>query len=183
MARKLLGKLLVRVWQGRRLSGVIVEVEAYYGADDPASRARRGGDLARVMAGECGRALIYGVHGKWLFNVVAHEPGRVGAVLVRALEPREGIDLMYGNRGVRDLRLLTSGPGRLTQALAIDKSLHGRPLYTTRYGLWIEPGIEVSEGEVVRSYRIGVSQDLSVPLRLYIRGNPFVSRARPRRRA
>ncbi|RLF06681.1 MAG: DNA-3-methyladenine glycosylase [Thermoprotei archaeon] len=179
VARRLLGKLLVRMWRGKRLSGVIVEVEAYYGAEDPASRARKGGDLARVMAGECGRALIYGVHGRWLLNVVAHEPGGIGAILIRAIEPREGIELMMENRGVRGLRLLTSGPGRLTQALAIDKSLHGKPLYTTRHGLWIEPGIEVGEAEIARSYRIGVSEDLDEPLRLYIRGSPFVSRAKP----
>ena len=178
VARDLLGKLLVRLWRGERLSGIIVEVEAYYGPEDPASRARRSGNLARVMAGECGRALIYGVHGRWLLNVVAHEPGRIGAVLIRALEPREGVEVMVENRGVRDMRLLTSGPGRLTQALGVDKSFHRKPLYEWRYGLWIEEGIEVPGELVARSYRVGVSKDLDEPLRLYVKGNPFVSKIR-----
>ena len=176
VARRLLGQLLVRLWKDVRISGIIVEVEAYYGSEDPASRASRGGTLAKVMAGECGRALVYGVHGQWLLNVVAHEPGEVGAVLIRALEPLEGIEVMMENRRVRDIRSLTSGPGRLTQALAVDKSFNGKPLYTRNHGLWIEWGCEIRDELIVRSHRVGVREDLNEPMRLYVKDNPFVSR-------
>ncbi|MCD6341433.1 MAG: DNA-3-methyladenine glycosylase [Thaumarchaeota archaeon] len=176
VARELLGKILVRVINGRRLSCMIVEVEAYYGPEDPASRARKGGDLRRVMLGDVGVALIYGIHRQWLLNVVAHGEGEPGAVLIRSGEPLEGIELMRKFRGVDDLRLLTSGPGRLTRAMRIDKSLHGKPVYVRDHGLWIEEGEEVSPRIVERSHRIGVSEDLPIPLRFYVKGNAYVSR-------
>jgi len=174
VAKKLLGKLLVRMYYGKRLSGIIVETEAYYGREDPASRARRGGDLARVMHGEPGHALVYGVHRNWLFNIVAHEEGEVGAVLIRAIEPLEGIEVMKKLRKVNDLRKLTNGPGKLTKALAIDKSFHKLPVYTTKHGLWVEDYMDVKE--VVVSKRIGVTEDLDIPLRFYVKGNRFVSK-------
>ena len=179
VAVKLLGKLLVRVYRGERLSGKIVETEAYYGVEDPASRARRGGNLAQMIYGDVGVALIYGVHRQWLLNVVAHSPGEAGAVLIRAVEPVEGVETMKKLRRALELQLLTSGPGRLTRAMAIDKKLHGKPVYTTAHGLWIEGGEEISERQVAVSHRIGVTEDLPVPLRFYIKGNPFVSRKTP----
>ena len=176
VARRLLGKLLVRVYRGVRLSGMIVEVEAYYGVEDPASRARRVGDLAKVIYGDVGVALVYGIHRQWLLNIVAHPPNRAGAVLIRAVEPIEGIEVMKRLRGVDDVKLLTSGPGRLTRAMAIDKSFHRKPIYTDEHGLWIEHFKEISESQIARSFRIGVSEDLPTPLRFYVKGNPFVSR-------
>ena len=178
VARKLLGKLLVRLYRGRRLSGIIVETEAYFGPEDPASRARRGGDLARVMSSTPGVALVYGIHRQWLLNVVAHEEGGVGAVLIRALQPVEGIEVMKRLRKTEDLRMLTSGPGRLTRALAVDKSFHGKPLYRLETGLWIEEGEEVDDSRVARDWRVGVTSDLDEPYRFYIRDSPFVSRAK-----
>lgn len=175
-ARRLLGKLLVRVVEGRRLSCMIVETEAYYGPEDPASRARRGGDLRRVMSGAVGVALIYGIHRQWLLNIVAHEAGEYGAVLIRSGEPIEGIDLMKRPRGADDLRLLTVGPGRLTQAMRIDKSLHGKPIYTKDHGLWIEDYREIPADRVGRGWRIGVSEDLPTPLRFYVKDSKFISR-------
>jgi len=178
VAERLLGALLVRVYRGVRLSGVIVEVEAYYGSWDPASRAYKSmrGDLARTLYGDVGLALVYGVHKQWLLNVVAHREGDGGAVLIRAIEPLEGIDLMAKLRGVRDLRSLTNGPGRLTRALAVDKSFHKKPLYEETYGLWIEEGFTIDESRIARSKRIGVSKDLDEPLRFYVKDNPYVSR-------
>ncbi len=175
VARELLGKLVVR-FLSRRVSCMIVETEAYYGPEDPASRARRGGDLAKVMAGDVGVALIFGVHGNWLLNVVAHEPDNVGAILIRACEPIEGIEVMIKNIGVNDVKSLTNGPGKLSRALAIDKRFHGLPLYTREHGLWIEYFKDVGNDEIVRSYRVGVSKDLPVKLRFYIKGNPYVSK-------
>ena len=79
-------------------------------------------------------------------------------------------------RGVNDLRMLTTGPGRLTRAMAIDKSLHGKPVYTIAYGLWIEKNEETPSDLIGRSRRIGVSEDLPTPLRFYIRNSGYVSR-------
>lgn len=181
VAIELLGQRLVRMYEGIRLSGIIVETEAYYGRWDPASRARRSlrGDLAQTLYGEVGCALVYGVHRQWLLNVVAHPDGDGGAVLIRAIEPCEGLEVMASSTGVRDFHSIANGPGKLTKALMIDKSFHKKPLYTTDYGLWIEEGVRVSPSNVARSRRIGVSKDLPQELRFYISGSPCVSRKRP----
>ncbi len=169
VAVDLLGKILVRQIPTKRLSCMIVETEAYYGPGDPASRARKGGDLRKVMFGEPGVALIYGVHGRWLLNVVAHRPGEAGAVLIRAAQPLEGVELMKRFRKISDTGLLMSGPGRLTEAMRIDKSFHGKPVYIRRHGLWIEEGPTIPSSLIGRSHRIGVSRDLPVPLRFYLK--------------
>jgi DNA-3-methyladenine glycosylase len=175
VARDLLGKILIRRLHGEALGGILVETEAYYGTQDPASRAYRGRKrYNEIMWGEVGRAFIYNVHNSWLFNVVAHKPGEIGAILIRALEPTMGVDVMKVNRPVENLREMTSGPGKLTRALKIDKSLNG-------VDLTIENG-EVRivnnelEFEVVSTHRIGVTRDLENELRFIIRGNRFVSR-------
>ncbi len=176
VARRLLGKVLVRAIDGRKLACMITETEAYYGSDDPASRARRGGDLRRIMLSDVGVALVYGIHRQWLLNVVAHKAGEPGAILIRGGEPLEGIDLMKKFRGVEDLRLLTIGPGRLTKAMKIGKEFHGKPLYVRDHGLWIEKGEDISSKRIARSFRIGVSKDLPTPLRFYIKDSRYVSR-------
>ncbi len=178
VAQDLLGALIVRAYGGTRLACMIVETEAYYGVEDPASRARRGGDLAKTLYGDVGVALIYGIHRQWLFNIVAHGEGSGGAVLIRAAEPIEGAEVMMKLRRTRDLRNLMSGPGKLTRALAIDKYFHKKPVYVRDYGLWLERGLRISDEDVVRTHRIGVTADLEKPLRFYIRGNPHVSRSK-----
>ncbi len=180
VARDLLGKLLVRDVDGVRLSGIIIEVEAYFGSEDPASRARKGGDLRRTLYGECGLALVYGIHTHWMLNVVAHEDGAGGAVLFRAIEPVEGVDHMMRFRGLGSLsnvKLLTSGPGRLTRALRVDKSFHKTPMYVRRAnGLWVEDvGLRVSDDDIVRDFRVGVTEDLDEPFRFYLASSNFVS--------
>lgn len=180
VAIELLGKILVRILNGSYLKGIIVETEAYYGEGDPASRARGGMKRYNMpMWGEPGRAFVYMVHGNWLLNVVAHEPGGVGAVLIRALEPLEGIGMMAANRGTSDIRALTSGPGKLTRALRIDGSMNHLDLTSTESPLFIINGKRIDSSEVGRSHRIGVSMDLSEELRFFIRGNKFVSRRNP----
>lgn len=175
VARDLLGKRLVRRWDGEVLEGVLVETEAYYGLRDPASRAFHGmKNYNRPMWGEPGRVFIYNVHRYWMFNVVAHEPGEVGAVLIRALEPTGGIDIMLRNRPVGDLRGLTSGPGRLTTALAIDRGLNGVDVTAESSPIFIAAGD--GDFEVGRSHRRGVRRDLEEELRFFIKGNRFVSR-------
>ncbi len=181
VARDLLGKLLVRVIQERRLSGVIVETEAYFGVEDPASRARRGGDLARTLYGDVGLALVYGIHRQWLLNVVAHEEGKGGAVLIRAIEPVEGIDVMIKNRPVRNITELTNGPGKLTKALLIDKSFHKKPLYSRDYGLFIEYYTYDKELIIERDFRVGVSNDLDEPYRFFIANSKYISKRKVRK--
>lgn len=175
VARELLGKLLILESQGGVLGGVVVETEAYYGLEDPASRAYRGmKDYNRLMWGEPGRVFIYNVHRYWMLNIVAHEDGGVGAVLIRALEPTHGVAVMMGNRPVRDARQLTSGPGKLTVALDIDRRLMGadvtRPDSDIRV---LEHGMGFDIGT---SNRIGVRVDLDEELRFYVKGNEYVSR-------
>jgi len=174
VAMSLLGKVLHRVFRGRILAGVIVETEAYYGRTDPASRAyRSSGDIAMMLYREVGRALIYGVHGKWLFNIVAHEPYEGRGVLIRALETVRGIEIMKKLRKTDDLFKLTSGPGRLTEAMAIDKSLHKKPVYIDSSEITIREGRK--ERNIERSFRIGVTKDLDIPLRFYVKDSEFVS--------
>ena len=177
VARSLLGKVLVRRLPEGIISGLIVEVEAYFGDEDPASRARRGGDLRKTLYGDVGLALVYGIHRQWMLNVVAHTEGMGGAVLFRSLEPLEGLDLMRRFRGVGRDELLTSGPGRLSRALSIDKSFHKKPLYVRSHGLWIEDrGVELVSDEIITGFRVGVSEDLPTPYRFGVSGSPYISR-------
>jgi len=175
VARELLGTRLIRILGGEALEGTIVETEAYFGSGDPASRAFHGRkNYNRLMWGEPGRVFIYNVHKYWMLNVVAHESNEIGAVLIRAIEPTRGIESMMNNRPVKDPRDLTSGPGKLTLALGIDKGSHGVSV--------LSPGSEIrildapSNPVIGTSRRIGVTKDLDRDLRFYVEGNPFVSR-------
>ena len=176
VARELLGKLLIRRINSKVLSGKIVETEAYYGEEDPASKAYKGRKkFNELMFKDAGKTFIYMVHGNWLLNIVAHPKGDVGAVLIRALEPLSGIETMKRNRGVNRLELLTNGPGKLTKALAITNILNGIDVTAKNSKLII-----VKEGwekfEVETSHRIGVKNDLPQKLRFYIKNNKFVSK-------
>ncbi|MBO3754939.1 MAG: DNA-3-methyladenine glycosylase [Candidatus Brockarchaeota archaeon] len=180
VAKRLLGNVLYRILEKKVLAGVIVETEAYYGKSDPASRAYRSdGDIAMMLYGDVGRALIYGVHGKWLFNIVAHESHGCGGVLIRALEPVTGIEEMKKLRGTSDVFRLTNGPGRLTEAIAIDKGLYGKPVYLRSSEITVRKGRV--ETNIARDFRIGVSRDLNIPLRFYVADSLFVSRRRKQR--
>ena len=174
VARDLLGKLLIRRIDGRVLVGRIVEVEAYRGSDDPASHAYRGKtERNKVMFDRGGLAYIYlayGVHR--LLNVTAEPPGKPAAVLIRALEPLGGIKVMMGFRGTSDLRALTSGPGRLTEALKIGLELNGLDLTSSDELFIADDGF--GGFEVGSSPRIGVRDGRK--WRFYIRGSRFLSR-------
>ncbi len=180
VAKRLLGQLLVRRVGSKVLSGVIVEAEAYRGRDDPASHAYRG-ETARnkVMFGEAGHAYVYFSYGfHWCLNVTTETTGVPGAVLLRALEPLEGVSLMKVNRKKDDTMELTNGPGKLTQALKIGKALNGEDLVESRR-LFLARG----DGKVIvvgNSSRVGIRDGLEQRWRYFISGNPFVSRARPR---
>lgn len=178
VARKLLGAHLVSVCGGGRCVGRIVETEAYPGPHDPASHASESiGRTARndPMFGPAGTAYIhlnFGVH--WCLNVVVGPLGHPAAVLIRAVEPLEGIDLMRRRRRGRPDRELTSGPGKLTQALAIGPELQRHRL--TETPLFIAVGDRTPAAEVVRTTRIGISKGVDAPLRFYDRRSAWVSR-------
>jgi len=178
VARNLLGRILIRKIRDKRLSGMIVETEAYYGPGDPASRASDGmKNFNRLMWLKPGIAFIYNVHKYWMFNIVAHEPGEVGAVLVRAVEPLEGIDIMKRNRGIEDERIiidLTNGPGKFTVAFGINKRLNGVDVTSWKSPIYIlDSHVQI---RISSSKRIGVRADLEKNLRFYIQGNRFVSK-------
>jgi DNA-3-methyladenine glycosylase len=174
LARYLIGKVLVRQLPEGVASGRIVETEAYV-VGDAAGHAYRGmTQRNRSLFLEPGRAYIYLAYGSsCLLNVSSEAPGVGAGVLIRALEPLEGVAIMQRNRGVARLRDLTRGPGRLTAAMRIDRSLDGLDL--CRKGpLWLGRG-ECEPGEIGQSLRIGVSRDAHRLLRFYLRDNPFVS--------
>ncbi len=160
----------------KRTVGVIVEVEAYVGTEDPASHAAsRIGRTRRneTMFGRSGIAYVYlsyGVH--WCLNVVTGSVGEPSAILVRAADPLEGVDVMVERRNRN--RDLASGPGRLGQAFGITGALNGHHLSLSP--LRLLPGWFVEEDQVEVSPRIGVSRAVDWPLRLSIRGNTSVSR-------
>ncbi len=174
LARYLIGNALVRELPEGVASGRIVETEAYV-VGDAAGHAYRGmTPRNRSLFLERGRAYVYVAYGvSSMLNVSSEAPGIGAGVLIRALEPPEGLPIMRLNRGVERLRDLARGPGRLTAALRIDRSLDGLDL--CREGpLWL--GRDRREpGEIGQSVRIGISRDAQRPLRFYVRGSPFVS--------
>jgi DNA-3-methyladenine glycosylase len=171
VAQKLLGKILVRRIDSKLLAGKIVETEAYYSEGDPAFRRDF---LPKILGFEPGTAFIYMVHANWLLNVIAYDK-IFGGVLIRAIEPIEGIDLMKNFRKVDNIFDLTNGPGKLTKAMCISKDLNGLKVFDERSLLKV-CSINGEKIEVVSSYRIGVKRDLDRKLRFYIKGNNFVSK-------
>ncbi len=175
VAKELLGKRLIRELGKNFLEGMIVETEAYYGLHDPASRAYHGiKNYNKPMWNEPGRAFIYNVHKYWMFNIVAHKPNQIGAVLIRAMEPTKGMEAMKKNRPVKKLLDLANGPGKLTIALKINKDLNGVPVTSCESEITIANN--KMEFEIGSSHRIGVRKDLERKLRFFIKGNKFVSR-------
>jgi DNA-3-methyladenine glycosylase len=155
-------------------SGRIVETEAYV-VGDAAGHAYRGvTPRNRSLFLEPGHAYVYLAYGtSYMLNVSSELPGIGAGVLIRALEPLEGIPIMRLNRGIERLRDLARGPGRLTAALQIDLGLDGLDL--CRHGpLWLGHGGH-ERNEIGTSIRIGISQDTNRPLRFYLRDSPFVS--------
>ena len=175
VAMDLLGKKLVRNFDNILLEGIIVESEAYYGHKDPASRAFQGKkSYNKVMVEESGHLFIYNVHMYWMLNFVAHEKGKTGGVLIRAIEPTKGIKTMKQNRPVEDIRELTNGPGKLSLALGINKSLNGKSTFHQSSEVQVHEN--TLQYEIERTHRIGVTKDLEEELRFIIKGNRFLSR-------
>lgn len=174
VAEELLGKCLVRQVDGATLVGRIVEVEAYIGEDDPACHARFGRtDRNSVMYGRGGFSYIYFIYGMYnMFNIVTEREGFPAAVLVRAVEPLEGIDAMQRLRGISEVENLSNGPGKLCRAFGLDTSHSGVDL--TEKAIYVS-GCEGADHRVAVSSRIGIKQGTERKWRFYIEGNPFVS--------
>ena len=174
VARDLLGCYLVHHGARGRVAGRIVEVEGYLGPRDPASHAFRRTARSEVMWGRPGTAYVYLSHGVHAcMNVVTEPLGRAGAVLLRALEPIEGIPMMRRRRRVRALRLLASGPGRLTKAMGITLAQNRADLVTGP--LYVAAGAFAREA-IVATPRIGISAATEQRWRFVVRGSPFLSR-------
>jgi DNA-3-methyladenine glycosylase len=158
VARDLLGARLVRILDGMRLSGVIVEAEAYVGETDLGCHAHSGRTTRnQVMYAAPGHAYVYFTYGMhWMLNAVTEQEGFPAAVLLRAIIPMEGTEIISARRQGRDTR----GPGKLTQALGIDRQFNGADLCQAQSGLWIEAGETVADEKVIRGARVGLD---SVP--------------------
>ncbi|HET9482151.1 MAG TPA: DNA-3-methyladenine glycosylase [Candidatus Polarisedimenticolia bacterium] len=178
VAADLLGRILTHRHRGVPAAGRIVEVEAYLGAEDPASHAYRGRtNRNSVMFGPPGHAYVYFTYGNhYCLNVVTGRDGVAEAVLIRAVEPLGGIAAMRRRRKRTLMRELASGPGRLTQALGIGPARNGADL--TRPPLCILEGGSAPEA-IVRAPRIGISAATELPFRFLIAGSTFVSRPAP----
>jgi len=176
----LLGRILVRrVDEGTLLTARIVEAEAYQ-EDDPASHSYRGRtNRTEVMFGPAGHVYVYFTYGMHhCMNVVTGSTGEGSAVLLRAAEPLEGLEEMARRRGTNDPRMLCSGPGRLCQALGIDRAENGLDLVRGRQ-LWLLEGAPVPPSMISVGSRVGITSGTERPWRFSVRGDRFVSRVRP----
>lgn len=177
VARELLGAIMVSREEGVLTAGRIVETEAYLGHDDPAAHGYLGRRNERNAAifgppGSWYVYLSYGMH--WCANLVCARAGEAAAVLIRALEPLEGLDAMRGRRGGVSDHQLCSGPGKLCQALGITRSLDGTAMRSAL--VTVHPG-RVAEADVVKATpRIGISKAAEWPLRFVIHGSRWASR-------
>ncbi|MBI3999700.1 MAG: DNA-3-methyladenine glycosylase [Candidatus Omnitrophica bacterium] len=176
VAFELIGKVLVFEQNGNLLSGKIVETEAYFGANDPASHAYRGVTLRnRVMFGRAGISYVYFTYGNHhCLNMVTEAEGIPGAVLIRALEPISGVQIMQKRRGKIIYGQLTNGPGKLTQAFGITREHSGMDL--TKEPFFVTQNERQDQPIPIRvSTRIGISRAKQMPLRFYLQTSSFVS--------
>ena len=191
VARELLGQRLVRELDGQRLSGLIVETEAYIGPGDSASHAYRNRNSGRtqVMYGPPGHSYVYFIYGMhFMLNIVTEPESFPAAVLIRAIEPQEGLETMQANRlpssgsghSLTSLsHRLTNGPAKLCQALHIDKKLNNWDL-TLGQVLWLEAAPATHADAIATGPRIGIDyaqpEDRAAPWRFWVQGNKFVSK-------
>lgn len=176
VARELLGKVLIGTIDGAPCGGTIVETEAYLGAHDPGSHASTKGVTARnrVMYGPPGCLYVYFTYGNHhMLNLVTESEGTAGAVLIRAIEPVLGVDVMGARRGGRTGSEVANGPGKVAQALGLGLAHNGEPLGRSLF-IYDAPPV----ARVERSGRVGLSSGHELPLRFYVAGSAHVSRGR-----
>ncbi len=180
VAKELLGKVMLTRINNSLTSGIIVETEAYsYREKGCHAYNNLRTNRTEVMFGPGGQAyvyLCYGIH--HLFNIVTNKRDMAEAVLIRALEPRDGHQTMMNRMKTDTQRRITSGPGKLTKALGIDRKLNGRNLMDS--DVWLEDiGIKIAKQDIIATPRIGIDYagtDAFLPWRFYVRDNPWISR-------
>jgi DNA-3-methyladenine glycosylase len=180
IARELLGKKLVRIYRGQRIAGVITETEAYLGKKDRAAHSfgLRKTDRVQSMYLEGGHAYVYFIYGMhFCFNVVTRTSKQPEAVLIRALEPVEGVQWMEKFRATKERKSLTTGPAKLCEALKITRDQDGESLLGDE--IFIEDAPSVARNQIVTKARIGVdyaAEAAAWPLRFYLDGSLYISR-------
>lgn len=185
LSKALLGKYLFTNIQGKISGGKIVETEAYSHINDKAchSHLQRRTTRTQIMFHAGGVAYVYKIYGMYdLFNIITNEENKADAVLVRAIEPTDGIELMQHRRKIDDYSYrLTAGPGMLSQALGITKDLYGEDL-TSGEKIWIEDrDVTLNENEIIASPRVGIDyaeEDAALPWRFRIKDSPWTSKAK-----
>ncbi|PIQ86040.1 MAG: 3-methyladenine DNA glycosylase [Candidatus Omnitrophica bacterium CG11_big_fil_rev_8_21_14_0_20_45_26] len=175
VAIELIGKILVFSNARLTIKGRIVETEAYFGSQDPASHAYHGRTPRnQVMFGPPGFSYVYFTYGfHHCFNVVTEKEGTAGAVLIRALEPLEGIDVMKERRQTQDIENLTSGPGKLTQAFGLTRDYSGLDL--TGQQLFLEGEVCEQTSTIQATPRIGIKKATKALYRFILKDSPYVS--------
>jgi len=182
VAQDLLGKLLVvPTATGSRVSGMIVETEAYLGVDDKAAHSFGGRRTARneITYAEGGHVYVFFVYGMYYqLNLVSGPAEQAHVILIRAVEPIEGIETMRERRGAMPDKNLTSGPGKLTIAFGIDRSFNGEHLSGDR--IWVEEFRKIKRSEIVSGPRVGIDyaeEFIEMPWRFWLAGNQYVSKS------
>ena len=174
-ASRLIGSDLIREVNGQKIIGRIVETEAYDEADTASHSYRGETARTKIMFGPAGFLYVYFTYGMhYCCNIVTGPAGQGSAVLIRALEPLLGIDLMTRNRKGRSINELTNGPAKLCEAMQIDKKLNGHDLTSSPLKLVVNPAIHSSQ--IVKTTRIGISRAKDAELRFYLKANNFVSK-------
>ncbi len=178
LAEKLLGKIFVRILPGNiRLKGRIVETEAYLGQQDEACHAWRGRTARNQMMYRApGTMYVYFTYGShYMLNIVSEPENSAGAVLIRAMEPVEGVSFMEEQRETCMITNLMSGPGKLAKAFAIDGSCNGKDLFSEEF--FVEDAPPLPKEMIGSSNRVGISRSRELPWRKFIINNPHVSKA------
>lgn len=178
VAHDLIGKIICRKFGNKILKGMIVETEAYPGKNDPASHTFIGRtNRNAVMFEEGGLAYVYFTYGNhYCFNVVTGVKDKGCGVLIRGVEPLEGIDVMMKNRNTVDIYNLTNGPGKFAQAFAIGRDINGKDLRSDEIYI-TEPAVK-NKPRIIKSKRIGIKKNTEKLYRFYMKENPFVSGVR-----
>jgi DNA-3-methyladenine glycosylase len=176
IAKKLLGYTLVHESHEGTTTGIIVETEGYLQGDPACHAYRRKSERNAPMFGEAGTIYVYQIYGMhFCVNISTNENDIGEAVLIRALEPTEGIELMKERRKTNDIKNLCSGPGKLVQAMGIHKGMNHWHILDNDLKI-IPLQIEIAENEIVTTTRIGITQGADLPYRFYVKDNKYVSR-------
>lgn len=177
VAKKILGQYLVRRRKGKHIVGKIVEVEAYLAADDPAAHNFIGETQRnKSVFLDAGHAYVHSSRHHFLIDIVTDSIGVPWSVLIRALEPVEGLDMMMAFRKTEVIQNISNGPGKLCQALQISRDFDGKDITNPSSDLFISYGENYNAKDIVTTTRIGISKAADLPLRFYVKDSVYISR-------